>query len=100
MVYNLQNKAILNWFPYPWFIATGALPEAACRRHLPLTLASEHLCCMHQQPGRSAEPAPACPCPTAAVHVVVGSAYCGLLYLCGATKLSFERVGAAAEPGA
>ncbi|GAB4817014.1 hypothetical protein N2152v2_004060 [Parachlorella kessleri] len=45
--FNLQNKLVLNSFPYPWTVAT--------------------------------------------IHVVVGTAYCGLLYVCGARKASFER---------
>ena len=47
MAFNLQNKVIFNYFPYPWFVST--------------------------------------------VHVVVGAAYCTLVYLLGAKKASYER---------
>lgn len=45
--FNLQNKSIFLYFPYPWFVST--------------------------------------------VHVVVGALYCGITYLLGAKKASFER---------
>ena len=51
VAFNLQNKVIFNYFPYPWFVST--------------------------------------------VHVVIGATYCAVLYLLGAKKASFERVGAA-----
>lgn len=47
MAFNLQNKVIFNYFPYPWFVST--------------------------------------------VHVVVGAIYCGVVYLLGAKKASYER---------
>lgn len=46
--FNLQNKMIFNYFPYPWFVST--------------------------------------------VHVTVGAIYCGIVYLLGAKKASFEKV--------
>jgi len=47
VAFNLQNKVIFNYFPYPWFVST--------------------------------------------CHVVIGALYCGVLYLAGAKKASFER---------
>ncbi|KAG7669543.1 hypothetical protein KSW81_007696 [Nannochloris sp. 'desiccata'] len=47
VAFNLQNKVIFNYFPYPWFVST--------------------------------------------VHVIVGAAYCAIVYLLGAKKASYER---------
>jgi hypothetical protein len=48
--FNLLNKSIFKYFPFPYTVST--------------------------------------------VHVVVGTAYCALVYLLGMKKLSFGRVGA------
>ena len=49
--FNLNNKALFNYFPYPWTVST--------------------------------------------IHVVVGALYCGIAYLLGAKKASYERVSPA-----
>lgn len=56
VAFNLQNKVIFNYFPYPWFVSS--------------------------------------------VHVVIGAAYCGIFYLLGAKKASFERPITTEELGA
>lgn len=54
VAFNLQNKVIFNYFPYPWFVST--------------------------------------------IHVVVGALYCGIVYILGAKKASYERVCRSSTP--